>query len=213
MTIVPATALHSLASSLTGTPTAAEVAIHDSPPSDLARLMCGIAAGDEAAFREFHGRYFDRLYQFLLVVARGQETEAQEALQETLLRVVRHARAFDTEEALWDWLKVVARSAARDGGRKRHRYLALLSRFTLAHPPPAIEPDRPSDDGLSALLEECLAELDPDDRRLIEGKYLDEEPVKALSAQTGLTDRAVESRLLRLRRRLRERLLQKLRTL
>jgi hypothetical protein len=37
--------------------------------------------------------------------------------------------------------------------------------------------------------------------------------VKALSAQTGLTDRAVESRLLRLRRRLRERLLQKLRTL
>ena len=93
--------------------------------------MRGIAAGDEAAFREFHGRYLDRLYQFLLVVARGQETEAQEALQETLLRVVRHARAFDTEEALWDWLKVVARSAARDGGRKRHRYLALLSRFTL----------------------------------------------------------------------------------
>ena len=107
----------------------------------------------------------------------------------------------------------MARSAARDGGRKRHRYLALLSRFTLAHPPPAIAPDRMPDDGLPALLEECLAELDPDERRLIEGKYLDEEPVKALSAQTGLTDRAVESRLLRLRRRLRERLLQKLRTL
>ena len=64
---------------------------------------------------------------------------------------------------------------------------------------------------MSALLEECLAELDPEDRRLIEGKYLDEESVRALSVQAGLTDRAVESRLLRLRRRLRERLLQKLR--
>ena len=40
-----------------------------------------MAAGDEEAFREFHAHYFDRLYRFLLVVARGQEHEAQEALK------------------------------------------------------------------------------------------------------------------------------------
>ena len=71
------------------------------------------------------------LYQFLLVVSRGQEHEAREALQEMLLRVARSARVFDDEEAFWCWLKAVARNAARDGGRKQRRYLALLERFSL----------------------------------------------------------------------------------
>lgn len=52
----------------------------------IADLTRRLAARDEEAFREFHTRYFDRLYQFLLVVAHGQEQEAQDALQETLLR-------------------------------------------------------------------------------------------------------------------------------
>ena len=56
------------------------------PPDDTAVLTRRLAAGDEAAFREFHARYFDRLYYFLLVVTHGQELEAQEALQDTLLR-------------------------------------------------------------------------------------------------------------------------------
>src|SRR4051812_36784633 len=90
-----------------------------------------LAAGEERAFAEFHARYFDRLYQFLLVVTRGQEQEAQEALQQTLLRVARYARAFESEDAFWCWLKAVARSTARDAGRKQQRYWALLARFSL----------------------------------------------------------------------------------
>lgn len=168
-----------------------------------------LAANDETAFREFHRIYFDRLYQFLVVVARGNEHEAEEALQETLLRVLRYARPFETEEAFWGWLKVVARSAARDAGRKQRRYFTLLQQFTLRWQAGAdtviVENDR-----LRGVLEECLRELAPGDRDLIEGKYLAEATVKELSAQTGLTDKAVESRLLRLRRDLRQRLLKKL---
>ena len=69
-------------------------------PSGVAELTRRLVARDEDAFREFHTLYFDRLYQFLLVVARGQEHEAQEALQETLLRVARSPRVFDNEETL-----------------------------------------------------------------------------------------------------------------
>src|SRR6185295_663528 len=99
--------------------------------ASVAELTRRLAAHDEEAFREFHTRYFDRLYQFLLVVARGQEHEVQEALQETLLRVARHARVFDEEEAFWCWLKTVARNAARDGGRKQRRYVTLLENISL----------------------------------------------------------------------------------
>ncbi len=178
-------------------------------PAGIAVLTRSLAAGDEAAFREFHAQYFDRLHQFLLVVARGQEHEAREALQETLVRVARKARAFDEEEAFWCWLKAVARNAARDAGRKRTRYFALLQNFSaLLRPNPSPAPD---DDRLTALLGDCLAELAADDRALLEGKYLRGLTVAELARQTGLSLKAIESRLARARQELRERALGKLR--
>src|SRR5262245_11289777 len=98
-------------------------------PTDIAGLTRRLAARDEQAFTEFHGRYFDRLYRFLIVLTRGHEQEAEEALQQTLLRVIRYARPFDSEEAFWCWLKAIARSTVRDAGRKQQRYSALLQRF------------------------------------------------------------------------------------
>ncbi len=173
---------------------------------DIAWLTAKIRAGDEEAFREFHRVYFDRLYHFLLVVARGREDEAMEALQETLLRVVHYIRKFENEETFWSWLKAVARSAARDGGRKHSRYLALLQRFTL-HLERSAEN---SPDEMDAILQETLEELDSSDRQIIKGKYMHGATVRELALETGLTEKAVESRLLRLRRQIRETILKKL---
>jgi RNA polymerase sigma-70 factor (ECF subfamily) len=186
------------------------------PPAETANCVAvltrGLAAGDEAAFREFHELYFGRLYQFLLVVTHGQEESAREALQQTLLRVVRYARPFTSEEIFWSWLKVLARSAARDVGRKQRRYASLLQAFALwkheASPPSPEERESP----LVSALEEGLEELEPADRELLAGKYLEGASVKELSTRAGTTEKAVESRLLRLRRLLRERLLASLRS-
>jgi RNA polymerase sigma-70 factor, ECF subfamily len=190
---------------LPGIPSVAERPGHRPALDATVLLTRQMAAGEEEAFRRFHQLYFDRLYQFLLAVARGREQEARDALQETLVRVARSARPFDSEEVFWCWLKAVARNAARDGGRKQRRYFAFLQDFAFHPPAPPAESD------LGAALEECLDELSADDRGLIEGKYLEGETVRELSTGAGLTEKAVESRLLRLRRQLRKRLLQKLR--
>jgi RNA polymerase sigma-70 factor (ECF subfamily) len=194
------TANLSFALRLTGNKTVAEDSTSQPASADVALLTRRLAAGEEAAFREFHARYFDRLYQFLLVVARGQEHEAQEALQQTLLRVLHYVRVFESEETFWSWLKMLARSAARDAGRKQHRYAVLLQRFALHWRDFAAEPSPGESNQLSIILEESLKELDANDRHLIEGKYLEGASVKELSANTSLTEKAVESRLLRLRR-------------
>jgi RNA polymerase sigma-70 factor, ECF subfamily len=178
--------------------------------SPIALLTRKLAAGDEAAFREFHREYFDRLYHFLLVVCHGQEQEAQDALQQTLLRLIRYIRPFESEDVFWCWLKAVARSAARDINRKEKRYAALLEelalRFLLTpHDNHFVEGDR-----LSVALEESLAELPSSERRLLEAKYIDGCTVKELGAETGLTLKAVESRLDRLRRAVRERILKRI---
>jgi RNA polymerase sigma-70 factor (ECF subfamily) len=179
--------------------------------SEISILTRRLASGDEAAFTEFHAAYFDRLYQFLLVVARGCEDEAREALQLTLLRVVRYARQFDSEEVFWDWLKMLGRSATRDAGRKARRYSALLQKFALRFQNGQPAPGCEDGNSLGAFLQESLEEMQPFDRQLIEGKYLEGETVRELCARVGMTEKAVESRLVRLRRQLRDRVLEKLR--
>src|SRR5206468_7284685 len=87
-----------------------------------------VAKGDEGAYRQFHEAYFGRLLGYLRVVT-GDEQLAREALQATLLRVVRHARRFESEEAFWSWLTVLARSSAADERRRSNRYASFLDRF------------------------------------------------------------------------------------
>jgi len=173
----------------------------------VALLTERLAKGEEEAFREFHRLYFTRLHHYLVAVSRGDEAQAQEALQETFLRVARQSRVFESEEVFWGWLRAVARNAARDANRKQRRYFSMLERFTRR-----VEVDAGADLSLAELLEESVGELPPEERRLIEGKYLEGESVRRLSELEGLTEKAVESRLLRLRRQLRERILRKLRS-
>src|SRR6185436_7281590 len=160
---------------LTPSTTAASMEQSASPgqPSAITSLTTRMAARDEEAFREFHSLYFSRLLRYHIIIARGDEHAAHEALQETLLRVVRHARRFDDEEVFWSWLTVLARSAAADGGRKRVRYWQLLTGYarSLVHRneiPPA--PD--DHEHLQELLNQGLGELLPEARALVEGKYL-----------------------------------------
>jgi RNA polymerase sigma-70 factor (ECF subfamily) len=206
---VPQTAANSLiALRLPELTTVAEGQTKDATTGAIASLTRRLAAGQDEAFRQFQTLYFDRLYRFLLVVARGDETQAREALQETLMRMARHARPFEGEDAFWNWLKAIGRNAVRDAARSQRRYLSLLERFTSQSEAPPIRPD----DALAAALEESVGELEPADRLLIEGKYLEGQTVKELSAQAGLSEKTVESRLLRLRRQLRECILKKLKT-
>ena len=176
----------------------------------VAHLTRRLSSGDEAAFREFHDQYFDRLYHFLLVITHGNEQEAEEALQQTFLRLIRYVRVFESEEIFWSWLKVVARSAARDVNRKEQRYSALLERFASCFRCGEPRSGWGEENRLSVALEESLAQLLPPDRRLLEAKYIEGLTAKELCAQTGSTVKAIESRLERIRRAIRESVLKKI---
>src|SRR5512136_2585698 len=80
-----------------------------SPPADrdCQALTDGMSRGDEAAFQEFHQRYFSRLLRYLFVVAGGQEEVAREALQSAFVRVALHVRPFDAASAFWNWLAML----------------------------------------------------------------------------------------------------------
>jgi len=175
-------------------------------------MTCGMSRGKEPAFREFQAVYFDRLLRYLLVVTRGDAEMARDALQETFLRVARYVRRFEREEVFWSWLTVLARSAARDGGRRQRSYWRMLADYTRAWLPVASNGSTSREDHHPWIssLDRSLEELSPVERTLIEGKYMDGTSVNQLARQTGLTEKAVESRLLRARKQLKNSLLKRL---
>jgi RNA polymerase sigma factor (sigma-70 family) len=176
---------------------------------DVADVTSAMARGNEAAFRQFFAAYFDRLLRYLLVVAGGREDLAREALQGTLIRVARHVRAFPSEAVFWSWLTVLARSALIDEERKRHRYRRMIEAFGDSQ---SIEPSDPAPEEkrLGELLVSALADLSPDERELIEAKYMNQQTVREIAQTSGASEKAIESRLTRVRRHLRDELLSRL---
>lgn len=182
-----------------------------SPPF-VAELTRRMAAGDEAAYRRFHDLYVDRLARYLLVVAGGDEHAMREALQGALGRVVRHVRVFEDEAVFWSWLTVLARSAHADERRKRRRYRTFLERFAWHAESVAAGPEAAQAEArLAEVLAAGLAALPADERALLEAKYTERQPVRALAEQLGTTEKAVESRLTRARLKLKALVLEGLR--
>ena len=190
------------------TPAATSMSDETPPaPTDITALTTRMVRGEELAYREFYDGYFNRLLRYLLVVTGGREESAREALQLTLMRVVRHVRKFEAEAAFWSWLTVLARSSVVDEERKRKRYLRLLDRFFqagLAGLAATGVNESDADVHLLKLLEQHLAGLAEEDHELIRRKYFAGCSVKEIADDLHTTEKAVESRLVRVRRKLKE---------
>jgi RNA polymerase sigma-70 factor (ECF subfamily) len=178
---------------------------------DITALTRRMTEGDEMAWRTFYDAYFDRLWRYLLVVAAGNEDAAREALQATLLRVTRHIKVFRDENSFWSWLTVLARSAFADETKKRRRYFLFLDRFT-RHTNVELDgaDERQTDERLKSLLERHVALLPPDERNLVEQKYFARRAVREIADELHMTEKAVESKLSRVRKKLKDAVLAEL---
>jgi RNA polymerase sigma factor (sigma-70 family) len=162
-----------------------------------------IQSGDEEAFTWFYEQYCDRLFRYLLVLSRGDEILSRELLQTTMLKVARAMRPFATESDLWRWLTAVARNTFIDARRKGARGPRLLPLMAdePRHLPIASNTD--TEELWSTALEHALAGLDPDESALVEAVYFDGGSHRSLAAKQDTTPKAVESKLARVRQKLR----------
>jgi RNA polymerase sigma-70 factor (ECF subfamily) len=161
--------------------------------------------GDEMAWRAFYHVYFNRLWRYLLVVATGNEDAARDALQAALVRVTRHIKVFRDEAVFWSWLTVLARSALADETKKRRRYFSFLERFTRHAEVQAENAGAgTSDERLKILLDRQIAALPADEKNLMEQKYLDCLSVRQIADGLRTSEKAVESKLSRVRKKLKD---------
>jgi len=165
----------------------------------------GIRQGREDAFDAFYTGYADRMYRYLLVSAKGDEEKARDVLQDALLRVVRHLPPLDAPDDLWRYLTVIMHSALVDQVRRAARNPGSID----ARGEPAAE--ERADDRMFTLLSDALAALPADDRRLLEEHYFQGASQAEIAARVASSLKGLAMRFSRLRRRMRDFILEGLR--
>jgi RNA polymerase sigma factor (sigma-70 family) len=176
------------------------------PANEFLALTQKAAAGDDAAAQEFFEAYCDRIFRYALIMTRGNEDLAREILSGTMIKAARYMRPLASSEDIWRWLTRIARTQFVDHCRKARRVLPMaLSDDALTR---AVAPN--PDGTLNEALNEALSELPGEERELVERFYLGDESQAALAEDIHSTRKAVESRLARIRKKLRSAIMQKL---
>ncbi|RMG16106.1 MAG: sigma-70 family RNA polymerase sigma factor [Planctomycetota bacterium] len=145
-------------------------------PSELRDLDDGelvarcLRAGEhyDAAFEQLYARHASRVFGFLLKLT-GNRSAAEDALQETFLRVYKSLERFDARRSLSAWLLQIARYVAIDAYRVEKKVRRLEERRAAENP----EGTRGEVEGEAERNErervvgEVLAELSIEDRSLL----------------------------------------------
>jgi RNA polymerase sigma factor (sigma-70 family) len=167
--------------------------------AEARELAAAIARGDESAFERLYECYHRRLLRLALMLGRGDESLAHDAVQGTFIVAAKKLRRVDGEEHLWNWLARVARQQISRSSRQRMRDEALVSAEELSERAVAAK----SDTRLEEILDAALASLDSEEREITERFYFDRLSHKEIAERLTITPKAVSSRLERARAKLR----------
>jgi RNA polymerase sigma-70 factor (ECF subfamily) len=169
-------------------------------PADVPNLTARIAGGDEDAFRAFYHLYSPQVYRLLLAIVRGNESIAEELHQQVMIKAAQKMPRLADEEQLWKWLSQVARNAWRDLLRRERRKGEALELLKAGLPQGPALSSEPC--GLASLTG-ALKSLSTAQRDLVESFYLESLPQKQIASRTGLTVKAIQCELARIRKKLR----------
>lgn len=178
--------------------------------NSVQELTARMKDGDEAAFSVFYERYCDRLFRYLIVLTRGDEDRSRDLLQATMTKVVRSVRRVADERQFWNWLAAIARNCFVDALRKARRTPQVVPLLPEDAPamPSAVAAD--DDAPLFDALENCLAAMGVEERELIEAFYFKEGSHESVARERQTTPKAVESKLARVRQKLRAAILKRM---
>lgn len=151
------------------------------PDHELVALCLQAGKSYDAAFGELYARYAGRVFGFLLKLTGRRET-AEDALQETFLRVYRSLERFDERRDLGTWMLQIARYVAIDAWRVEQKVKRLeADRSSELAPLETDQAEQAAQQSeLQELVDGVMREMSIDDRSLL-----------LLRHQHGLTFKAI----------------------
>ena len=172
----------------------------------ILKLTTEIARGSEDAFQELFDRYHRRIYRLLLVFTRGDETGALDLAQAVLVTAARKLKPVNSEAHLWNWLAKVARQLFIRQWKQSQREARVLAATGWSE----VAAEAEADQVLESALDSALNTLEEDEKQLVESFYYSERSCKQIAEQQSTTPKAVASRLERVRQKLRQAVLSRL---
>ena len=165
--------------------------------------------GRAKAFSELFRRYRYRLYRFIRKKT-GDADRAQDLVQETFIRVVRHLHRFHTDRRFSTWIFTIAGNLTKNEFRNRSRSPLVLFQALEAGRDPDERPlefsdgrMRPDDlyrkRELRHLVEEAIEGLTPRHRLIFRLREMEGRSYREISQITGVTLGTVKSRMHRAR--------------
>lgn len=149
--------------------------------------------------------HYGPLMKYVIAPIVSNEQDQEECLSEAVIRVLDKIHLYDPERGSWTaWITAVTRSVALNKVR------AAKNRFeaeTLTPETPSPEPT-PEEQILQrerrVELQNAISQLSPKDRLIFYRKYYYLQTTAQIASETGMTERAVEGRLYRTKKRLRK---------
>lgn len=172
------------------------------PSSDEA-LVTSVAAGDKNAMRTLYARHSARVFRFLLRLVDNPAT-AEDLVSETFVDVWRQAGRFEARSKASTWLLGIARHKALSALRQRRFDQLDDAAFALVADPsddPETNAERQS---RAAVLRECLRQLPPAQRELLDLIYYHEQSIADVARIIGVPENTVKTRAFYARKRLAE---------
>lgn len=173
---------------------------------DVVKLTKGMKNLDDKSYRTFFQLYYRRLWSYLFILNNGNERDVEDVIQLVFTKVIKNIKIFKTDNEFWAWLAVVSRNTNYDFQRKERNHTKLLDIFRLNTI--FLEETPAPNENLEEKLDCALHKLEKKEINLIERKYLEGDSYRQIAAVFQVTEKAIESRLARIRKKLRNLLLE-----
>jgi RNA polymerase sigma-70 factor, ECF subfamily len=166
-------------------------------------LLARVRAGDQLALQTLYGRHHVKIYRFALRLLRD-EAAAEDVVSEVFIDVWRNAAQFEGRSEASTWLLAMARNKAYSALRRRKED----SLDDEAAAEIADDADNP-EVAMQKLskgerLRECLLQLSPEHREVIDLVYYHDKSVEEVAQIVGVPEGTVKTRMFHARKRLAE---------
>jgi RNA polymerase sigma-70 factor (ECF subfamily) len=158
-----------------------------------------IAGGDKHAMQVLYARYSVRMFRFLMRLV-DSESLAEDLVSEAFIDVWRHAGQYEARSLVSTWLLAIARHKALSALRRRSTGELDNEAIELIEDPDDDPEAAVQKTERSAILLDCLKQLSPPHREIIDLVYYHERSIADVAEIIGVPQNTAKTRMFYARR-------------
>ncbi len=175
--------------------------------ADDATLVDAALEGDNKAFESLTTRYREAIYR-LMVARTGSLHDADDLIQETLIKVYLNLRSYSKAYTFGQWIYTIARNTLIDSERRRHDDCSISDRFSITDGKNPSPEQCVINSQSRSLIEASIERLTPRHATLFRMRFLEEYSYEEIAERLNMPLGTVKTNIHRARTKMCEFILQ-----